>query len=535
MIFVVFFGAIQPARAQNPLTIAESSRFEATSRYQDVTNFIQSLQTRSPKIRVETLATSPEGRKIPLVILGDPPPVSPMQLNDDPRMLVYIQANIHAGEVEGKEASLMLIRDLLAHDEAGFLDDLIILAAPIFNPDGNEKISPENRKDQHGPIQGVGKRANGQGLDLNRDAIKLESPEMRGLLQNVLKRWDPILLVDCHTTNGSLHEEPLTYSWQLNPNGDQKLLEKTRDHMMPALVETMQRRFNTPIIPYGNFRGKDSVEDWATYIPFARYLTNYMGLRNRMAILVENYAYADFKTRIMANYHYLISILAYCKQHKEELIKLAHGADRNTVQRGLNPKEQDQFIVDYDLKPLKDPITIQSFKMRPNRESSYPSFLKSGGRKTYHLKVFSDFTAKRSLRFPFAYLIPESVPRIQKKLQEHGIVVEKLIRDTRLKVESFQLTRLKTDPYPYQGHRINQIKGDYHTKEMTFPKESLCIRTAQPLGSLTAYLLEAESQDGLLAWNFFDRYLISQWGGELQEYPVYRLLEPSILVTEVVQ
>ncbi|MCK5076368.1 MAG: hypothetical protein KAR38_08325, partial [Calditrichia bacterium] len=206
VVLILFFINIyipKLSAAEKPLTVAEASQYKSTSTYNDVMDFIQTLQKQSSKIRVETICESVEGRKIPLLILGDPVPMSPLDLRNDERAIVYFQANIHAGEVEGKEAVLMLARDILAGETPDFLDKLIILITPNFNADGNEKISKRNRKRQHGPVNGVGVRYNGQKLDLNRDGIKLESPEVRGMVQNVLNRWDPLLFVDCHTTNGS--------------------------------------------------------------------------------------------------------------------------------------------------------------------------------------------------------------------------------------------------------------------------------------------------------------------------------------------
>lgn len=219
-IFLIFsltfltFSSLTPRLAtamEKLLTVAESSGFTATSRYTDVMEFIQKLQVLTPYIRVETLCVSTERRNVPLLVLGNPLPSSPSELRRDKRAVIYIQANIHAGEVEGKEASLMLARDILLQPKPPYLDKLIILIAPIFNADGNEKISPENRKNQIGPEKGVGVRYNGQNLDLNRDGIKMESPEVQGLARNILHRWDPVLLIDCHTTNGSYHKEPVTY------------------------------------------------------------------------------------------------------------------------------------------------------------------------------------------------------------------------------------------------------------------------------------------------------------------------------------
>jgi len=184
-----------------PLTVAESSNFESTSNEKDVNEFIRQLSKKSGNIKVETIATSTEGRPIQLMVIADPMIKSPEKLATDPRVVLYIQANIHAGEVEGKEASLMFARDLISGMKKEVLKNVIVLICPNFNPDGNEAISLKNRTHQNGPKNGVGLRHNGQMLDINRDALKLETPEMIGLMKNVLLKWDPQITLDCHTTD----------------------------------------------------------------------------------------------------------------------------------------------------------------------------------------------------------------------------------------------------------------------------------------------------------------------------------------------
>jgi murein tripeptide amidase MpaA len=163
--------------------------------------FIGQLKKSSNFIRVEYIAQSAEGRALPLLIIGNPLPKSPEQMKNDNRIVIYIQANIHAGEVEGKEATLMFARDLLSEKKPELLRHVVFLICPIFNPDGNEKISPLNRTNQNGPVNGVGLRYNGQMLDLNRDAMKAESPEMQGVITKVFNAWDPSIFMDCGTGN----------------------------------------------------------------------------------------------------------------------------------------------------------------------------------------------------------------------------------------------------------------------------------------------------------------------------------------------
>ena len=162
------------------LTVAEKSEFKSTSNYNDVMTFIEQLKKLSKIIRVESIATSVEGRDVPLLVIGNPLPKSPEQLKNGSRIVIYVQANIHAGEVEGKEAVLMFARDLLEAKNSDLLKNVVFLLCPNFNPDGNEQISPSNRTYQNGPVNGVGVRHNGQMLDLNRDGMKAESPEVRG-------------------------------------------------------------------------------------------------------------------------------------------------------------------------------------------------------------------------------------------------------------------------------------------------------------------------------------------------------------------
>lgn len=515
------------------LCAAESSNYTATSTYDDVMKFIRGLKKLSPYVRTETIAVSTEGREIPLMIIGRPLPLTPAALKNDPRIAVYIQANIHAGEVEGKEASLMLARDILTDPKLPYLDKLVILIAPIFNADGNEKISPKNRPSQVGPEKGVGVRHNGQNLDLNRDAMKLESPELKGLVQNVLLRWDPVLLVDCHTTDGSYHEEPVTYSWPLCPNGDQTILAYMRDKMLPAIDTELEKKYGILSIPYGDPRDfRDLEKGWQTFSHQPRFVTNYIGLRNRLAILNENYNYADFKTRVTGCYFFLKSILNYCESRSQEIAKLVTDADRKTTQRGLAPAATDLFGLDIEVKPTPNKVTILGYEVEiiPREGSPFPQMKKTDRKKTYVLTYYADFVPKRTVRIPYAYLIPVSDQAMLDKLLDHGIVVEKLDESLTCDVEAFEIKELKPAERLYQGHRTNQVSGEYKISTVEFPQGTLVVRMAQPLGNLAAYLLEPESDDGLLVWNFFDRHIVSQWGRGFQTYPVYKLYLPHNLI-----
>jgi murein tripeptide amidase MpaA len=193
-----------PGAQTDPLrTRAEASHYEETSSYADVERFVSTLAS-SPLVHLESFGKSEEGRDLPLLVISEPKVVTPEAARRLGRPLVFVQANIHAGEVEGKEAALMLARRLVDGDLAPLAKELVLLIAPIYNADGNERPDVRHRPAQNGPVGGVGTRENAKGLDLNRDYMKLDSREARALVE-LLNTWDPHVVVDLHTTNGSYH------------------------------------------------------------------------------------------------------------------------------------------------------------------------------------------------------------------------------------------------------------------------------------------------------------------------------------------
>jgi hypothetical protein len=299
------------AQTADMRTRAETSNYEETSTYADVTRVIDGLAATSPLVHTESFGKTEEGRDLPLMVISDPKVTTPEAARKLGRPLVFVQANIHAGEVEGKEAVLMLSRRLVSGDLKPLTRQLVLLIAPDYNADGNEKVSPQNRTAQNGPVAGVGTRENSKGLDLNRDYMKLDSAEARALV-GLFNKWDPHVIVDLHTTNGSYHANHLTYSPILSPNADARLIEFTRERMLAPIRQRMLKTHNWRTYYYGNFAPEDGAGressrvdpanpgnvSWRTFDHRPRFGNNYAGLRNRIAILSEAYSYLDFKGRI---------------------------------------------------------------------------------------------------------------------------------------------------------------------------------------------------------------------------------------------
>ena len=316
----VFFLSLGVGCSPLPITRAERTHYRESTRYEEVVRFLEDACGRSPRLQLTTFGHTNEGRALPLVIFGELADGTPESVAAAQKTRIYVQGNIHAGEVCGKEAALMLVRDLAAGKHDGWARSLILLIAPIYNADGNERIALDNRPRQHGPVGGMGIRANAQGLDLNRDHIKLESPEARAFV-GMLNKYDPHVVIDLHTTNGTHHAYHLTYSPPLHPNTSKKIVDLLRERWLPAVTEQVREQFGEEFYFYGNVPRPDGERErgWYTFDYRPRFNNNYVGLRNRIAILSEAYAYATFEERVHSTRRFVEKLVDWASANAEEI------------------------------------------------------------------------------------------------------------------------------------------------------------------------------------------------------------------------
>ncbi|MFQ5653423.1 MAG: M14 family zinc carboxypeptidase [Planctomycetota bacterium] len=499
-----------------PTTRAERTDYRETSRHADVIEFLEALQRAGAPLRITSLGVSTRGRDIPLVIAADPPVASPAAARRSGRAIVYIQANIHGGEVEGKEASLMLLRDLAAGDARPLLDRLILLVAPIYNADGNEDWGPgdRHRPGQEGPAV-VGRRSNGMGLDLNRDCMKAESPEMRGALRRIYTTWDPDVILDLHTTNGTRHGYALTYSPPLTPDCEPGVLSFTRDELLPAVRRRLREHHGMETFDYGNRSAREGEEEgWFTFSPLPRYVTNYAGLRNRIGILSEATSYRPFRDRVLATRRFVREVLEQVAGGAPRIIALTRAADEKVTAWGLDAAGAPSLGVRFEPASRGvEPILIEEVaagdgKGKDGRSPAggAPGDLSPSIREV-PMRVFDRFRPTRTARLPAAYLIPPSFPEAARLLRSHGVLVEALEEAWQGGVEVFTVEELRSSPRAFQGHRLTTLEGSFARRTEEFPPRTLVVPTGQPLGLLAFHLLEPESADGLAAWGFLDRGL----------------------------
>ncbi|MFO0826752.1 MAG: M14 family metallopeptidase [Phycisphaerales bacterium] len=500
------------------VTRAERSAYVETSRLADVESFLDALTARSDLVRVRRFGESEEGRPLLLVTLSDPPVAAPREAAALERPIVLIQANIHGGEVEGKEAAQNLMARLALGDLRPILDRVVVLVAPIYNVDGNEAIDVMNRTAQYGPIAGVGRRENAKGLDLNRDYMKLESAEARSFVR-LLDAWDPHVVVDLHTTNGSYHGYHLTYSIPVNRSLDATLLSYERDTLMPALAKAMLDGHAFRTYYYGNFDaptprpGATNQRSWVAFDHRPRIGQNYVGLRNRIAILSEAYSYLDFKTRVAVTEAFVGEILRYAAEHGDAIRALTRSLDAEFVRRAMGD-ETMALGVEYEATalPAKVPILVGEVTHETNPRNGKEMTVAVTDRFTpVEMLDFGYFTPKRSVPMARAYVLPrvEAMRPIVEKLRQHGVVVEELTAPLETDVATFTVERMTSEAKPFQGHRESHLSGSWSSAPATLPAGTIVVRLAQPLGRLAAYLLEPESDDGFVDWNFLDAALES--------------------------
>ena len=552
----IILGAAVSTIAQQPpdlRTRAEISNYEETSTYADVERIMSGLATTSPLVYRESFGKTEQGRDMPLMVISDPQVTTPDTARRLGRPLVFVQANIHAGEVEGKEAVLMLARRLVSGDLKPLTRQLVILIAPDYNADGNEKVDVMNRTAQNGPVGGVGTRENSKGLDLNRDYMKLDSLEARALV-GLMNKWDPHLLVDLHTTNGSYHANHLTYSPILNPNADDRLIDFSRDQMLPEVRKVMLEKHKWRTYYYGNFApedggGRESSRvdpanpgntTWRTFDHRPRFGNNYAGLRNRIAILSEAYSYLDFKGRVEVTEDFVEEVWRSAASHAKIILALTVQADRQfthpplalseagTSTRSPGRVEGVELGVDFEIRalPQKVDILVGDVKKVLNPRSGREMSVMTDMSVAVPMKDYGVFAATRSLPMPKGWVIPagHSLAAALDRLRWHGVQMQEVAAAAQVPVERFSIADYTRAERTFQGHREARLKGAFARIQLTVAPGAFFVPANQPLARLAFYLLEPESDDGLVTWNVIEEGLAAG-----QTYPIYRVTDATAL------
>ena len=490
-------------------TIAEASDFKSTSTSAQVADFVQQCAKSTGHVTQFQFGKTVEGRPMIGVAISR----GAYQLGDrDERAVALVIGNIHSGECAGKEALLMLVRELAMQPNHKWLKNMVLLVVPNYNSDANDRMGKNNRPGQIGPENGMGRRENAQNLDLNRDFVKLESPEARSLV-GLIDKCDPDLFIDCHTTNGSKHQYSLTYDIPHNPATAEPVRNYLRRKMMPTVTERLEQQ-GTLTFYYGNFNQAHTT--WQTFGHEPRYSTEYVGMRGRLAILSEAYSYISYKDRIQATKDFVSTCFDFVHENASEVKQMIAQIDKDLI--NVAKREPSRISVALNAKPIAfdEKYILKGFKDDKPHD--------------YECDFVGDYEATRSVPLPYAYLIPPKMTRVVDRLLMHGVEVEKVSEPAERVVTIDTIKELNRNERVFQKHHMMQAQCQRNTDRRIVPKGTYIVRTAQPLGRLIAYMLEAESDDGFLFWNFLDKELSIN-----ADYPIQRIDQILDLKTELVK
>jgi zinc carboxypeptidase len=545
VILSVCAGAVLAARAQQKpsladlKTTAESSGFKSTSNYDDVVKFMKAVDEASPIVFYATYGTTTEGRAMPMAVVGTGlKEASPAAVKASGKLRVHIQGNVHAGEVEGKESAQILLRELAMGQHADWLQSMVFLITPDYNADGNEKFALTNRQRQNGPINGMGTRANAQNLNINRDYMKLDTPEAKAFVK-LWNDYDPHVGFDLHTSDGSYHGYYLTYSTPLNPDTDPAIMKIMADEWFPSVTKEMKAKHGWNSFYYGNVssaggrgaggggggRGRGGLPPlpctnptpdpavtraWATFEHVPRFHNNYVGLRNRFALLSEAYAYATFEDRIKVTNYFMDAALNFAHKNAARLKKAIADADREKVTAAVlatTAKMKRGGMVEIlmgDVEAVKNPVN--GADMCNRKDVVKPEQM-------VDMMWFEPATTETA---PAAYYVPADATKAIELLKAHGVQLKAAGQPVK-GLEQFTMDTNTAGPN-FEGHAMRKVEGKWQpAPDLTVPKGAWEVSMTQPLARLAFYLIEPASDDGLVNWNFLDDQL-----KDAKVYPILR-------------
>lgn len=480
-------------------TVAEASRYESTSTSAEVEEFLAECDRRSEYIRCVEYGRTVEGRPMTAVVIGRG---DPSLAQRDDRLRGLIIGNIHSGECDGKEALLEILRDFAAHPRADWLDQLVLVIAPNYNADGNDRMDKTNRPGQLGPANGMGVRANAQQFDLNRDFMKLEAPESRHLVR-LMDEFDPHYFIDCHTTNGSRHRYLLTYDVPHNPAAPELIRRLMREQLLPEITAKLKEQ-QLETFYYGNF--DRTGQRWETYGFEPRYSIEYAGLRGMLGFLSESYSYASYEERIRASREFVLACIAKCLEREDQVRRVVAQSRAEFVEAVARRPESIHLPLDCRMIAFEPREKILAYRDDAPAE--------------VEVEFWGDYEPLIAAAVPEGYVFPADKLAWRDKLIAHGIEVTTLDAPRQATVELEKILKMQKAPRPFQTHHMVRLETESRREVREIPAGWFLVRSSQPLGRLAVYLCEARSCDGLATWNFLDDDLETEG-----DFPIWRLIE----------
>lgn len=516
LLFLSFlFSPFTICAQENWKTKAEETDFTQTSRYNETILYCKKLEQASQAVKFTSFGKSPEGRELPLLILSRDQAFTPQAAKATGKAIVLIQSGIHSGEIDGKEASLMLAREIvISRSLEKLLDSVIVLMVPIYNVDGHEQFNAYNRINQDGPKE-MGARATAQNLNLNRDYLKADAPETRAFL-SLFNNWLPDMFIDVHVTDGADFQYDLLYTIEedgyVAPEISKYVREVFQPHVKPAVEKAGH-------ITEQYISLRDSIDPSKGFDvePFTPRFSNGFGaLRNRPTILIETHMLKPFKIRVKATYDLLVETLREIDRDPESLKAAVRSADLASIKLG------ESYINDRKV-PLLFSLTDKAKKMKYRGKEFKIEMSEISGtlRVIYNDKpieievpLYNEIKEEASVVPPLAYIVPPSWIAVIERLQSHGLKLERLAEPITSEFETYILKEPKWNSTPYEGRQTVRYKSSLVKQQRTLPIGSVVVRLDQPNSKIAIHLLEPSAPDSLLFWGLFNSIFEQKEYGE---------------------
>ncbi|VXB66001.1 Peptidase M14 [Luteimonas sp. 9C] len=504
----LLLSVLPVAAADDPrITVAERSGFVETGRYDEVIALCGTFARLHPDaVRCIQFGTSPEGRPMQALVASRSGALDPDAAHKAGIPVVLVQGGIHAGEIDGKDAGFLALREMLDGRAApGALNDAVLVFVPVFSVDGHERFGAWNRPNQRGPRE-MGWRTTAQNLNLNRDYAKADAPEMQAMLA-LVEAWDPIATIDLHATNGAQFEHDISIQVEPVHAGDAALRDVGRT-FRDAVMADLARQGSLPLPYYPSFVEHDNpASGFEDGVSPPRFSTGYFLLRNRLAMLVETHSWKEYPVRVRITRNTVVSVVEQVARHGRDWMRIARDADARAAALGgtrqpLAWKATDaSHTVDFrGYAYTRTPSEVSGALMTRYDETT-PQLWRVPMRDT--LRPSLDVTLPRG-----GYLVPAAhAAWVGEKLRQHGIRFQAIpTAQPAAAVEVFRATTASPAATSVEGHQRLELQGAWTVEPHAVGAGALYVPIAQPKARLVAALLEPQAPDSLAAWGRFNTH-----------------------------
>ena len=496
-------------------THAEITDFRETPNYADTIAYAKRLAGASPAIEYRGFGYSGQGRELPLLIASETGTFTPEAAQAEGKAVVLIQACIHAGEPDGKDAGFALLRDVaITKSDAGLLNNVVLLFIPIYNTDGHERSSPYNRINQNGPTP-MGWRATSTYQNLNRDYMKADTPETRAWLK-LWNEWDPDLFIDCHVTDGADYRCNITYHHEHHAGVDDAIVAWEREVFGGKVAPATEAAGNV-ISWYLEFiDNRELTLGTRDFNGSPRFSTGYVPIRNRPGILIETHMIKDYRSRVIGTYDFLRAALDEVNRDPERLRRLGREADERTAAAAAAYDPAKLYPLDFETTDQTTPFQVRAYKYETDRSDVSGDLRVVYGREPLDLTVpmYQTFRVTRAATPPLSYIVPVQWTEVIEVLKAHGLKHDTLAETTEIEVESYRFENVVWPAGPFEGRHMPRYAVERVMETRVFHAGSVVVPMGQPLAKVAMNLLEPEAPDSFARWGFFNAIFEEKEYGE---------------------